>query len=287
MTASILVTGAPGNVGTEVVKSLAGKVPFRVGAYRADRARQTLGGDAEYVHFDFLDPATFAPTFTGIKKMFLVRPPALANVQREIAPALRAAKQMGVEQIVFLSIQGVEQNRRVPHYKIEKLILELGFTYTFLRAGFFMQNLSTTHRAEIRDQNEIALPVGKAKTSFIDARDIGAAAACALLESGHENKRYTLTGSEALNYDQVAEIMSSVLGRHIRYTHPSIIQFLVRQMRAGAKPGFAILMAGLYTLTRFGNAKDVSPEVAQVLGRPPILFRQFVNDYRTCWMPES
>jgi uncharacterized protein YbjT (DUF2867 family) len=288
MNGKILVTGAPGNVGTEVVRGLqAAGASFRVAAWNVENARKVFGADSDIVHFDFLDPATFGPTFSGIEQMFLVRPPALANVQRDIAPAIRAAVQAGVKHIVFLSLQGVEKNRVVPHYKIEKLLLETGVPYTFLRASFFMQNLSTTHRAEIRDQGEIALPVGGAPTSFIDVRDIAAVAVRALTESGHEHRIYTLTGSEALDYYAVAETMTDVLGRRIRYTNPSPIRFVGRQVASGRKLGYTLIMTMLYTITRLGNAKEVTGDVEQVLGRRPISFRQFVEDNRDCWLPQG
>ncbi len=287
MAAKILVTGATGNVGSEVVKELTGKVPFRVGASRVEAARRALGADCEIVPFDFLNPATFAPAFSGIEKLFLVRPPILANVKRDIAPALYAAKAAGVQHIVFLSLQGVDKNQLAPHYKIEKLILELGFSYTFLRASFFMQNLNTTHQAEIRDRSEIAVPVGKAKTSFIDVRDIAAVAARALIEDGHQNQMYTLTGSEALDYEEISDILSFVLGRRVQYTNPSAIAFLRSQLGQGKTAGFALVVTALYTITRFGNAKTVTSDVRKILGRQPITFIQYAQDYRQCWIPEQ
>ncbi|MEP6988704.1 MAG: SDR family oxidoreductase [Chloroflexota bacterium] len=286
MNAHILVTGAPGNVGTEVVKALqAQATPFRVGARDIEKTRQVLGSNVEITHFDFLEPETYGPTFAGIERLFLVRPPALANVQRDIAPAIQAAIQAGVKQIVFLSLQGVEKNAIVPHHKIEQLIVESGIHYIFLRASFFMQNLSTTQAAEIRDRSEIALPVGKAKTSFIDVRDIASVAVCALTESELEDKKYTLTGLEALDYDQVARKLSSVLARPIRYTHPSLLHFVGQQLATGHQLGYTLIVAGLYTLTRLGNAKEITHDVEAVLGRSPISFDQFVQDYRKCWQP--
>ncbi len=288
MKTRILITGAPGNVGTEVVHELQRLgVPFRVGAYHVKAAIEILSDDLEITHFDFLKPETYAAAFAGIERMFLVRPPALSNVQRDIAPAIEAAVKAGVKQIVFLSIQGVENNRVVPHYKIEQLLLGSGVDYTFLRASFFMQNLSTTHRSEIRDHNEIALPVGHARTSFIDARDIAAVAARVLTEAGHTNQKYTLTGDEALDYDQVASKLSATLHRTIRYTHPSIITFIRRQLALGQKLGYTLIMTALYTITRFGNAKTVTHDVEMLLGRPPISFDQFAEDYRSSWQPDA
>lgn len=284
MTAKILVTGAPGNVGSEVVRELlALGADFRVAAFNPDAARETLGAATDIVHFDFLKPETFAAAFDGIERMFLVRPPALSNVKRDIAPAIHSAVSAGVRHIVFLSLQGVENNRIVPHYKIEQAILESGVAYTFLRASFFMQNLSTTHRDEIRERNEIAVPMGKAQTSFIDVRDIAAVAARALTEEGHENRMYTLTGGQALDYHEVAAKLSAELARPIAYTNPSALGFLRQQVSAGRPFGFAFVMTALYTLTRMGNAKDITPDVENLLGRPPIAFDQFAHDFRSSW----
>jgi uncharacterized protein YbjT (DUF2867 family) len=285
MSAEILVTGAPGNVGSEVVKGLQAQgIPFRIGAFDVDMARQAHGDDLDVTHFDFLKPDTFAPTFDGIKRLFLVRPPALADVPKEIAPALQAGLDAGVKQIVFLSLQGVESQRVVPHYKIEQFILSSGADYTFLRASFFMQNLSTALRQEIRQQRTITVPVGKGKTSFIDVRDIGAVAVLALTGDTLYKKTPTLTGSEALDYYQVAEIMTRELGIPIRYTNPNPVSFFFRQTRTGSKLDYAFVTTMLYTITRFGNAKTVTPDVEQLLGRPPIPFEQFVRDFRTVWV---
>jgi uncharacterized protein YbjT (DUF2867 family) len=284
MNTEILITGATGNVGSEVVKGLQNaEVPFRVGAYNVEEAQQMLKTEVEIVKFDFLDPATYREAFTGIKRMFLVRPPALSNVQRDIAPAVWAAVGAGVEHIVFLSIQGVESNPIVPHHKIEQLILKTGVHYTFLRASFFMQNLSTTHREEIQQRNEIALPVGESRTSFIDVRDIAAVAVRTLTEDGHTNQKYTLTGAEALNYHEVADKLSKVLDRPIHYTKPSTVKFFWEQVKSGEKWSYALVVTGLYTITRFGNAKEVTDDVANILDRSPISFDQFAQDYRDRW----
>lgn len=284
MSGKILITGAPGNVGTEVVHNLQDKADIRIAAFDVLQAQRALGDDLEYVRFNFLEPETFADAFAGIDRMFLVRPPKLSNVQRDIAPAIYAARQAGVKQVVFLSLQGVEQNRITPHYKIEQLLRNSGMDWTFLRASFFMQNLSTTHREEIRESSAINVPVGKAKTSFIDVRDIGAVAARVLREDGHENRAYTLTGGETLNYDQVAETMSLVLDRRIRYTNPSALGFIQRQIVRGRPLGFTLVMTMLYTLTRFGNAAEITSDVHTILQRAPIRFQQYVQDYRHCWI---
>jgi nucleoside-diphosphate-sugar epimerase len=146
-----------------------------------------------------------------------------------------------------------------------------------------MQNLNTTHRREIKERNEIFVPVGHAKTSFIDVRDIGAVAANCLIDNGHAGKNYDLTGTEALDYWQAAAILSNTLQRTIQYRNPNPIYFLFETVRRGTPLMFALVMMGLYTSTRFGMAEPVTSEVERLLGRKPITFQQYAYDFRHAW----
>ena len=288
MPGKILVTGALGNVGAEVVKHLqeAG-YPFRAADRDVTRLRERFGADVEAVAFDFTRKETYGPAFDGVEKMFLMRPPQIANIQRDMVPALDAAKAAGVKQVVFLSLIGIERAKFVPHYKVEAYLRASGQAWTFLRCSFFMQNLNTTHRTEIRERDEIFVPVGSARTSFIDVRDIAAVAAVALTEPGHEGQAYDLTGSEALDYWQVAEIMSQILGRKITYRNPNPLRFLASHLRRGTPLTFALVMTGLYLSTRNGMAERVTGEVERLTGRKPIAFAQYVRDYQDVWCSTS
>ena len=283
---NILVTGALGNVGTEIVKTLLKQgSSVRAADISLDAMQQRFEGKVEAVLFDYARPETFVTSFQGIKRMFLMRPPQITDVKKYMFPAIDAAKQAGVEHIVFLSLIGIEQNQRVPHYAVEQYLLETKIRYTFLRCSFFMQNLSTTHKNEIRDNDEIFLPVGYGKTSFIDVRDIAEIAALSLTSTGHENKAYDLTGSEALDYFEVAKIFSEILERPIIYRNPSALQFLWREIRKGTSLAFAVVMTWLYSSTRNGMAAKVTQDLQQLLGRPSISLQQYVLDYKDTWTP--
>jgi uncharacterized protein YbjT (DUF2867 family) len=283
MSSTFLITGATGTVGEAVVRQLQQQqIDCRVAVRQPNRAQALFGDRVDATRFDFLEPDTFAAAFAGITHLFLVRPPALGKV-KQIAPALAAAKAAGVKQIVFLSLMGVERNRIVPHAAIEQCIQELELPFTFLRAGFFMQNLSTTHREDIQLRDDIFLPAGHGKTSFIDARDIAAVAGLALTQTGHEFQVYTLTGQEALDYGTVAEMLSDVLGRPIRYSRPSLLKFIWTMRDRGLPLDFVLVMAGIYATTRLGWADRITPDVERLLGRSPITLRQFVEDYRSVW----
>ncbi len=282
----ILVTGATGNVGAEIVRQLsAGEHRFRVAQRNLQHnSNWSPSSNIEYVEFDFKKPSTFAQAFQGVKKVFLMRPPALSQVKTYIYPAIDSAIASGVEQIVFLSLLGAESNPIVPHAQVEKYIQSVGIPYTFLRASFFMQNLSTTHRQDIQQRNEIFLPAGKGKTSFIDVRDIATVAVKALTEVGHQNQAYSLTGSEALDYYQVAEIFTEVLGRQIVYTNPSIIKFALSMYKRGLDVKFIAVMIGIYTTAKLGFAGKLTTDTQDILQRAPISMRQFVEDYPDCWV---
>ncbi len=280
MSGVILVTGATGNVGREVLRELIARgAAARAAVSSPADATQVTGGAAEAVRFDFRDPTTFPAAFAGADRLFLMRPPAISNVRRDMQPAIDYAAGHGISHIVFLSLIGVERNPIVPHAKIEKLLRQSGVAWTMLRCGFFMQNLDTTHWADLVEADDIFVPAGGGRTAFIDARDIGAVAARVLTEPGHAHKAYNLTGGEALSYSEVAAIMTEELGRPITYSDPSPLAFARRFRRRGYPGGMVNVMLGIYLTTRLGLAAGISPDVARLLGRPPITLRQYVRDY--------
>ncbi|MEA5603471.1 SDR family oxidoreductase [Nostoc sp. UHCC 0252] len=280
----ILVTGATGNVGTEVIRLLRSQnCHICAGVRNPMNAQQMLGSNVECIAFDFTNPDTFVNAFENVNKLFLVRPPALANVRKQIVPALNAAKFAGIEHIVFLSLLGAEHNSFVPHSKIERYINQLGIPATFLRCSFFMQNLHTTHRQDIKTYGELLLPAGNGKTSFIDVRDIAAVAVRTLTEDGHQSRAYALTGGEALTYYEVADIFTSILGKPVRY-HPNALKFIRRMHSLGLSIDFILVMLAIYTTARLGLAGDITSDTEQLLNRSPLTMRQYVEDYRHFWL---
>ncbi len=285
MSGSILVTGATGNIGYYVVQELAAKnenVKVALRIVEKDEATFT-GLNVDLVEFDFLNVDTYENALKGVKKVFLIRPPQLAKPKNDMEPFITLLKQKKIEQIVFVSLMGVEKNPIVPHRKIEDMIRDSGIPYTFLRPGFFMQNLNTTHRDDILVRNELYMPVGKAKTSFIDTRDIASVASVCLTEEGHLRRNYTLTGNKAINYYEVGEILSKTLGRNIEYKNPNVLEFRKTLIKRGTKKEFANVMTMLYVLTRLGTAEKVTADVKDILKREPISFEQFVEDFQEDW----
>jgi uncharacterized protein YbjT (DUF2867 family) len=281
--ATILVTGATGTVGREVVRLLrAHGDPVRAAVTAPETARTERGAGVEVVRFE--RPETYAPALAGVRALFLMRPPAMVDARQGINPFSDAAVAAGVERVVFLSLLGADRNPLVPHAAIERHLRRTGAGWTFLRPSYFMQNLSGVHRDDIRRRNEIVVPAGRGRTSFIDVRDIAAVAVRTRTEPGHTGQAYPLTGGEALTYFQVARILSLALGRRIRYTRPSLAGYVRHMLRDGHPLGFALVTAAIYTVARLGLAATVTDDVRRLLGRPPTTMQQFVRDERDCWM---
>ncbi len=280
---AILVTGATGNVGAEVVKGLQ-EHSVQVRAGMRDPAKSPFGPNVEARALDFEKPATWPGALTDVDRIFLVRPPQISDVTKTIGPFLKETKSRGIRQVVFLSLLGVEKNPVVPHRAIEEKIRELSFDFTMLRASFFMQNLDTTHRAELRDRSELFVPAGQGRTSFVDVRDLAAVGVNALRGELPPNQAYPLTGAEALTYTEVAALLSIELGRPIRYANPGMLKFTLQKRREGLPWAFTLVMLGLYTTCKLGLAAKITPDLERLLGRPPISMRQYLHQYREAWM---
>lgn len=280
-----LVTGATGNIGKYVVNELINlNKEVRAAVHNLERASETFkASNVSLIKFDFLDSSTYENALDGVEGIFLMRPPSLANPERDMLPFLQVAKKKGVKKIVFISLLGVEKNPVVPHRKIEKMLRELGVPYCFLRPSFFMQNLNTNHREEIKQRNELFIPAGKSKTSFIDTRDIGRVAAITLINEKYNYKAFTLTGNVAINYYEVADIMTEVLGRKILYKNPGLLRFRKERINRGTPKAFATVMMFLYLMTKLGTAKEITHDLEKLLGREPISFKQYVIDHKENW----
>lgn len=281
----ILVTGALGTIGSQVTEALhAAGVPVRAAELDAAATEARFPG-VEAVPFNFTDPATWQ-SFENVTVMFLVRPPALSNIGRDMVPSLEAAKRAGVEHIVLLSLQGAESNRVVPHAKIEAWLRDSGLAWTFVRPSFFMENLSGTHAGDIRDRDCLLVPAGTGRTSFVAAQDVAAVAAAALLDPDqHRFTAWTPTGAQALTYYEVAAILSNVAGRTIRYGKPGLPRYLVHAVRTLGLPlPMAMVTAAIYTVARLGKADGLTGDVQTVTGHEPILFEDWALAHKAVWM---
>ncbi len=262
-------------MGGSVVRALAGRAVVRAGSRNAA------------IRFDFADPSTFEAALAGAEAVFLMRPPRMARA-RAFAPFLDAAAGAGVRRVVLLSVRGADRVRVLPHHAIERAVRERPFAWTMLRPSDFMQNLEAVHREAIALRGEIALPAGHGRSAFVDVEDVGAVAALALGQDGHEGRSYELTGPRALDFHEVAAILSEALGRAVRYRSVSAPRFVLDERRRGTPLPMALVMTALYTAQRLGAADGVTGEVERLLGRPAGDLVSYVARRRDVWLgPEA
>ncbi|WP_159450209.1 NmrA family NAD(P)-binding protein [Demequina sp. NBRC 110056] len=286
MDTPILVTGATGNIGRAIVGFLRAEgAPVRAAARSPRDVTTALGDEVEAVALDFTDPTTWDGAFRGVERMFLMRPPQLSNIARDMVPALEAAKSAGVRHMVLLSLQGAESNTVVPHARIEAWLRDSGLEWTFVRPSFFMENLTTTHLTDIRDRDSLMVPAGTGATSFVAASDVAAVASAALLDpSAHRNTAWTPTGTSALTYAEVADTLSHLLGRPIRYAKPGVIAYARHARRTLGMPwGMVAVTTAIYSVARAGKADGITDDVLAVTGQPPQSFEQWATQHAGEW----
>jgi len=283
MTETILVMGATGNVGSQVVKQLADAGANVRAAVRSPRKAESLKSEkVSLTEFDTDKPETVEAAFQGVDKVFLLTP-LVPNMVELSANLVEAAKKAGVKHIIKSSGMGAEVEPGITltrwHREAEKAIEASGIAFTFVRPNGFMQNYANFNGATIKTQNAFYLPVGDGKVSYIDTRDIAAVAVAALTQDGHEGKAYEVTGLEAISNQEIAEIISQVVGRKINYV--DVPEDAARsEMKQSGMPDVLIDMTmELYELYKAGYASEVTPTVEQVTAKKPISFAQFANDY--------
>lgn len=198
----ILITGATGNIESEVVRYLfesRTELEIIAAARNVEHAKSKFANypGMSFRLFDFENGESFKTAFSGIDILFLLRPPHISNVDKYFRPLLISAQENGINNIVFPSVEGVEQSNMIPHNKIERVIKSPGFNYIFVRPSYFMQNLTTTLLPEISEHKTITLPSGNAKFNWIDIENIGEVSALLISSfDRYQNKAYEITGTE-------------------------------------------------------------------------------------------
>jgi uncharacterized protein YbjT (DUF2867 family) len=297
MVETILVTGATGTLGSEVVKQLlSAKGQRGEEAIIVKAAARSANDDTfrniegvQVVQLDYNKPDTLAAAFRGVDKLFLLTP-FQSNMVDLTSNLVNEAKKVGVKYIVKQSVLGADAKPGTTpsrlHRQAEKIIEESEIPFTFLRPNFFMQNFITFYSHFIKTQGAFYVPAEDAKVSFVDVRDIAAVAAQALSSSSkkdgagkHTRKAYDITGGEALSYGEAAEILSKEIGKKVNYVNVSDEDARKGMKDMGADDWTINSMIELFGITRAGYVSNISPAVEQITGNEPISFSQFARDY--------
>lgn len=290
---TVLVVGATGNIGKEIVAELArlGEVNIVAGSRDVARAREQFQDrhEVRVVELDTERPDTLRPALQGVDTVLQVNPMSPAMVQQARA-LVEAARQAGVGHLVRSSLMGAGEpepiSEAVWHGDADQVFADSGIPFTLLRPNQYFQNfISARNNQTIRTQGFIALPLGTSRVSNIDTRDIAEIAARVALASGteHHGKAYVLTGTEASTMAEVAQAMGEALGKPVSYVAVEPEKFRTALLGAGLPPLIVDAIAGWFAYCRAGRAERVTGDAQRLLGRAPRSPLQFARDHVAHW----
>jgi uncharacterized protein YbjT (DUF2867 family) len=278
----ILVTGATGNVGSELIRELVkDKRPVRAFVRNSGCAQAIALTGVQLVVGDFEKPDTFGPALDGVEQLFLLIPSS-AYVEKQQCQFVDAAKRSRVKRIVKLSQFAANEYTRGRfqryHGGVEHYIRNAKIAYTFLRPNLFMQGL-LNFQGTIVGQGAFYLPAADSRVSVVDVRDVAAVAARLLVDSRHNGKTYSITGPAAITHAEMAEALSRATGRTIKFVDISPEAMREKLLELGMERWRADGLLEDYDHYRRGEAAEVSSAVRDLTGKEARSFEEFARDY--------
>jgi uncharacterized protein YbjT (DUF2867 family) len=277
----VLVTGATGNVGSQVVRELRGHgASIRALVRDPDRAAEKLGG-VELAAGDFSDSASLRRALEGVEHIFLTSADGPQKVEHETA-VIDAATAAGMPLIVKLSTIGAEVGSPLPpfdwHGRIEEHLWRSAVSAVILRSNFYMSNLLASAEA-IRHTGKLFAPADEARIAMINPRDVAAVAAVVLTTDGHEGQTYELTGPEAITYERIAEELSAATGRPVEFV--DVPEEAARQgfVEAGMPAWLVEHLIELFRIIREGALEWTTDTVRVLTRREPRSFAEFAREH--------
>jgi uncharacterized protein YbjT (DUF2867 family) len=277
----ILVTGATGTVGRELVRQLAAAEQKVRALVRPGRGADMRRRNVTLVEGDLDDVESLREALRGVDRVYLLAPSGPEMVQRE-ANLIDAAAQSRVQHIVLHSVMGVGEIHDVrfirEHAESEQKLRESGIAWTFLRPTFFMSNLFE-YASSIRREGRLFAPGGQGRAVFVDPADIAAAAVALLTSTKHAGEAHEITGPEALRYAEVAARIGATIGRTVEYVDVPPAAAREAMLRAGMSEWAADGMLELYRATREGRTSEVSDDFRRLVGRAPRPLDAYLGDH--------
>ena len=285
----ILVTGATGPLGSSVVESLLKKVPassIAILARNADKAAGLAKQGVEIREGDYDNYASLVTAFKGIDKLYFVSGNDTAHRMSQHDNVVRAAKEAGVQHVVYTSIPHADDFSASPiafvvnsHVQTEKLLQNAGFTYTILQHGLYTDMIPVFAGPQLLETKTIYLPAGEGRVAAAVRADMGEAGANVLLDTTgkYDNKILQLTGPEDISFADAARYISDATGQTISYYSPSAEEFTTTLTSAGL-PGHVVhIITAFASAIRIGELQLVTSHLEELLGRKPTSAEAFLK----------
>ena len=277
-----MVTGATGNVGSELVRQLlAAGHNVRAFVKNEDAAKRLPTGQITPVVGDYAQVATLAAAMQGADAVYALTPVA-EQAKTWMFNIIDAAKQTKVGHVVKHSAYGMRpgdaQSIALEHSLGDEYLIQSGLSYTILQPNSYMQNMLWQAEA-IKQSGTVYMPLGDAKQSVVDLADIAAVAVKTLTEPGHNKQTYVLTGPQSLSVDEQLAIISGLIHKPLTYVAvpPEAAEQAMKEsgMPAWNAHAMAVFMKAIGT----GAFAATTGDVKKILGREPVSYSAFVQRY--------
>ncbi|MCK6599671.1 MAG: NmrA family NAD(P)-binding protein [Bdellovibrionaceae bacterium] len=276
----ILIVGASGTVGSEITKAL------KLQGYqvRVTTSKSVNANDKDTVHINLATGEGIKAALDGVDRAFFLSPPGYADQYRLLSPLIQEAKRKGLKKVVLMTAMGANAVETSPFRRAELELEKSGINYNIIRPNWFLQNFNTFWIQGIKEQRKILLPAGKAKVSFIDARDIAAVASTLLTSDNLNNRAFDLTGPEAVDHEQVAKAISQVTNKNISYQEiePDVLRSGL--LAAGLPADYSDFLLMILSFLKEGYNASVNENVKFILGREPKNLAQYAHDFKQSWL---
>jgi uncharacterized protein YbjT (DUF2867 family) len=274
----VLVTGATGNLGSSISKTLSDNGHNIILASRSENNIKGVANSTTIV-FDYSNKDTYQSATDNIDAIVLIAPPMDPFSDKKLIPFIDYANKRGIDKFLMISAFGVNHNPDAGLTKIENHLAKTGARYAIVRPNFFMDNFTKGFvKTTIDTDKAMYLAAGKGKTSFISTNDIARVVAIIINDiNEHNGKAFDITGAEAIDHYQVAEILSENYGEKINYIAISEDDMKKGAVESGMPESSADMMIALYQATSAGYLSGVTDVFNKITGESPQFLKDFVK----------
>lgn len=282
MSKTILITGATGNISSNIIDLLRGSRNRLSALVRNPaKAKELERTGAELRVGDLEKPWTLGAAFEGADIVWLLTPPG-PRAPEQSSNALWAARNAGVKHVVRLSAIGAAHDAPTINGRLHGLsdaeLIASGVPYTIIKPHFFMQNLLMAAES-IGTQGAIYLPLAESRMGLIDTRDIAEFAALVLTTTGHEGKSYTLTGPASITMHEVATALGNAIGKQVRYEPVTLEAARQSMVQTGMDEWTVNLLCDYYAAYSTNWGDLVTDDFQRVVGKAPRSIAGFAVDF--------
>jgi NAD(P)H dehydrogenase (quinone) len=286
----IMITGATGGLGSEVVCQLKAKQPaadisilVRNPENETVKAFARQGINVQQGSYD--DYQSLVQAFQGIEVLYFVSGNDILARAQQHENVINAAKEAGVQHILYTSTVRKDESATAPLYPVvgthvhtENMIKASGMKFTLLRHNLYAEVVPLFLGAQVAETKTVYLPAGTGKTAFVARTDFAAAAANILSQPElHENKIYELNGAEQISFEEIGTIIATAIGAPVQYVSPDVNDYTTTMKEAGLPDeitGMLSMFGQAIANTEFDQQSD---DLVQLLGRQPQSVKTFIQ----------